>query len=75
MLMECRASGSVEVVILPAVVTVIGIAWIQAGCAVGVRAGGGSGAASIAYPLAAVLILLLVFQFLLRPGIPFFYLK
>jgi len=64
----------VEVIMPPVVVTVIGMAWIQAGAwrVVGVRAGGGSGAVSIAYPLAAVLILLLVFQLLLRPGVPFF---
>lgn len=63
----------VEVVMPPVVVTVIGIAWIQAGAwrVVGARAGGGSGAQSIAYPLAAVLILLLVFQLLLRPGVPY----
>lgn len=64
----------VEVVILPTVVTVIGIAWIQAGAwrVVGVRAGRGLGAGSIIYPLTAVLILLLVFQLLLRRGVPFF---
>lgn len=64
----------VEVVILPVVVACVGIAWIQAGawCVSGVKAGVGSGARSVAYPLAAVLLLLLVFQLLLRPGIRFY---
>jgi hypothetical protein len=64
----------VEVVAVPVVVTVIGVAWQQAGAwrVSGVAAGSGSGARSIAYPLAAVLILLLVFQLLLRRGIHFY---
>jgi hypothetical protein len=37
-----------------------------------VKASGGAAAASLAYPLGAVLSLLFVFQVLLRPGIPFF---
>ncbi len=45
----------VEVVMPPVVVTVIGIAWIQAGVwhVRGVRADGGSGTGSVAYPLGA----------------------
>jgi hypothetical protein len=64
----------VEVVVLPVVVTVIGIGWIQAGAwqASGVQARGGSSTGSVAYPLGAVLVLLFVFQELLRPGVPFF---
>jgi hypothetical protein len=64
----------VEVVAVPVVVTVIGIAWVQAGAwrVTGVEARGGRGAVSIAYPFAAVLILLLVFQLLLRRGIHFY---
>jgi hypothetical protein len=64
----------VEVVMLPVVVTVIGIAWLQAGAwrVSGVTTGGGSGAGSIAYPLGALLVLLLVFQLLLRPGARFY---
>lgn len=64
----------IEVVMLPGVVTVIGVAWMQAGAwrVRGVRAEGRPGAGSLAYPLGAVLVLLLVFQVLLRPGIPFY---
>jgi len=64
----------VEVVMPPLVVTVIGIAWIQAGAwhVSGAKAGGGSGTGSVACPLGAVLVLLFVFQVLLRPGVPFF---
>ncbi|GAA0706652.1 hypothetical protein [Dokdonella soli] len=65
----------VEVVVLPVVVTLIGTAWMQAGASRigGVKAEeGGSGAGSIAWLLCAVLLLLLVFQLLLRPGIRFY---
>jgi hypothetical protein len=64
----------VEVVMLPVVVTVIGIAWLQAGAwrASGVTTGSGSGAGSIAFPLGALLVLLLVFQLLLKPGVRFY---
>jgi hypothetical protein len=64
----------VEVVMLPVVVTVIGIAWIQAGAwrVSGMATAGGSGAGPIAYPLGALLILLLVFHLLLRPGVRFY---
>jgi hypothetical protein len=64
----------VEVVMVPVVVTAIGIAWLQAGAwrLSGVKAQGGSGAGSTAYLLSALLLLLLVFQLLLRPGIRFY---
>jgi hypothetical protein len=64
----------IEVVILPAVVTVIGIAWLQAGAwrVSDVKTEGSSGVGSIAFPLAALLVLLLVFQLLLRPGVRFY---
>lgn len=64
----------VEVVMVPVVVTVIGVAWIQAGAWRVSRANpvASLGAVSIAYPLCAVLILLLVFQLVLRPGIHFY---
>jgi hypothetical protein len=64
----------VEVVAVPVVVTVIGIAWIQAGAwAVSyVKASGRLGSKSVAYALSALLILLLVFQFILRPGVRFY---
>jgi hypothetical protein len=55
------------------VVTVIGIAWLQAQAwrASAVKACGRPDAGSFAYPLGAVAILLLLFQLLLRPGIHF----
>lgn len=64
----------IEVVMVPMVVTVIGIAWIQADAwrIDGVRSGGGSAAGSIAWPLSAVSFLFLIFQLLLRPGIRFY---
>jgi hypothetical protein len=60
---------------VPVVVTVIGIASIQAGAwrASTAKAEGRLGSPSIAYPLGAVLILFLVFQLLLRPGVHFYY--
>jgi hypothetical protein len=64
----------VEVVMVPVVVTIVGIAWLQAGAwrVSEVEAGGGGlGARSVAHALGAVLILLLVFQLLLRPGVHF----
>ncbi len=64
----------VEVAAVPAVVTIVGVIWMQVG-ARWLRAEG-SGVApphvSLAYPLAAVLILLLVFHLVLKRGIPFF---
>jgi hypothetical protein len=64
----------VEVVAVPVVVTVIGIAWIQAGAwAVSqVKASGTLSSRSIANAFGALLILLLVFQLVLRPGIRFY---
>jgi hypothetical protein len=64
----------VEVVMVPLVVAVVGVAWLQAGAwdVGGVRAVGGPGVRSIAYPLGALLVLLLIFQFLLRPGVRFY---
>jgi hypothetical protein len=64
----------IEVIMVPVVVTVIGIAWLQAGAwrVSGAKAGSSFGAPSVAYALGAVLLLLLVFQFLLRPGIRFY---
>jgi hypothetical protein len=69
-----------EVAAVPVVVTVIGIAWMQAGAwAVrDVKASGASGlqsalgSKSIAYALGALLMLLLVFQLVLRPGVRFY---
>jgi hypothetical protein len=64
----------IEVVMVPVVVTVIGIVWMQAGAwRIGtVNATGRLGARSIAYSFAAVVILLLVFQLVLRPGVRFY---
>jgi len=63
-----------EVVAVPVVVTVIGIAWLQAGAwaVTGVKAAGGPlSVRSIAYPLVTLPVLLAIFQFLLRPGLRF----
>ena len=64
----------VEVVILPVVVTVIGIVWLQAGAwrVSGVTTVVGSSVGPIAYPLGALLTLLALFQLLLRPGVHFY---
>ncbi|HTB89454.1 MAG TPA: hypothetical protein VK743_15940 [Steroidobacteraceae bacterium] len=64
----------VEVAAVPVVVTLIGIGWIQAGAwAVdGVKASGVLKSNSMAYAFSVLLILLLVFQFILRPGIRFY---
>lgn len=63
----------IEVLLLPVLVTLIGISWIQAGAGSTVRAKSNAEpeARSIAWAVAAVLILLLVFQLVLRPGIQF----
>lgn len=62
-----------EVVVPPIAVTIVGIAWLQANAwrAAGVRPSGLS-PLSLRTPLAAVAVLLLIFQLVLRPGIPFF---
>ena len=66
--------GLIEVVVVPVVVTVIGIAWLQAGAwRVGdIRTGGSAGPDSIVFPAVGLLALLIVFQALLRPGIRFY---
>lgn len=64
----------IEVVLAPVVVSAIGVAWMQAGAwrIDDVKIADGSRASSLAYPLGAVVILLLVFQLVLRPGIAFY---
>lgn len=64
----------IEVVAVPVVVTGVGITWIQAGAwaVADVKASGNLGAKSIIYASSALLILLLIFQFVLRPGIRFY---
>ena len=59
---------------MPLLVALCGIPWIQAGAwrARDVRPGGAVAAPSLAYPFAAVVGLLLLFQFVLRQGIPFY---
>jgi hypothetical protein len=64
----------VEVVAVPVVVTLIGVAWIQAGAwAISqVKASGTLSSKSVVYAFGALLILLLVFQLVLRPGVRFY---
>jgi hypothetical protein len=64
----------IEVLLMPVVVTISGIVWIQAGawCVDDVSAKGGKTAVSLAYPLLALLALLFLFQVVLRPGVAFF---
>ena len=64
----------IEVMFLPVVVAGVGMFWIQSGAwrLRTVRAAGLPAAMSLVYPLAAAIALLLIFQLLLRPGIPFF---
>jgi hypothetical protein len=63
----------IEVVLLPVLVTVVGTGWIQAGIwRTTTATATGSRAGSVIYPLVAVLVLLAVFQLLLRPGIRFY---
>jgi hypothetical protein len=56
------------------VVTLTGMAWIQAWSWHGgaLKARGGAGTLTVAYPVGAVLTLLAVFHVVLRPGIPFY---
>jgi len=63
-----------EVVGPPVVVTLVGMVWIQAGAWRFDRVSpqGEAGTGAIACLVTAVLVLLLVFQLLLRPGIPFY---
>jgi hypothetical protein len=64
----------VEGIAVPVVVTVVGIGWIQAGAwaVQGAQASGSLGSKSLAFASGALLILLLIFQFVLRPGIRFY---
>ena len=64
----------VEVLVVPLIVILAGIPWIQA-CAWRIRTATPRGTASrtlLVYPLAALVMMLLVFQFVLRPGIHFY---
>jgi len=64
----------VEVLMVPVVVTWVGLAWIQAGAWRTVTKPGqaAAGTTAISWPLGTVMCLLLVFQVLLRPGIRFY---
>lgn len=64
----------IEVLFLPVVVFVAGIPWIQAGAwrLRGVESARRSSSSSTVYPLAAAVLLLAVFQLVLRPGIAFY---
>ena len=64
----------VEVVAVPVVVTIVGVAWLQAGAwaVEGAKARGTLRPKSAVYAFSALMILLLVFQFVLRPGIRFY---
>jgi hypothetical protein len=63
-----------EVVLVPLLVILPGLPWIQAGAwrVRKARTHGAATAPSLAYPLAAAVALLLFFQLVLRPGVPFY---
>lgn len=63
-----------EVLLVPLLVILPGIPWIQAGAwrVHAARASGAASTPSLAYLVAAVVMLLLVFQLVLRPGIRFY---
>ncbi|MBS0420330.1 MAG: hypothetical protein JSR66_21670 [Proteobacteria bacterium] len=64
----------IEVVMVPLVVTVIGVVWMQAGAwfVTDVKARGQVGAVPIARLAGALVVLLLVFQLVLRRGVHFY---
>ena len=69
-----RVPGSIDqVVIVPVAVAVLGSAWMLAGAwtAKSPRTPGADGLPAVALPVAALLLVLAVFQLVLRPGIAF----
>jgi cation transport ATPase len=64
----------IEVLVVPLLVLLSGVPWIQAGAwrVCEARANGTATVPSLAYLFAAVLGLLLIFQLVLRPGIRFY---
>src|SRR5690606_11893133 len=67
----------IEVLLLPVIVTVPAVVWMQAGAWLiavddGVSVAGGRRGWPVVWPLAAVSVLLLVFQVVLRPGVAFY---
>lgn len=74
LILPFRIPGALDqVVLVPIAVTLIGIGWIQANAWRGkaLPIGTSKGVAPIRAPLAALIVLLLFFQLILRPGIPF----
>jgi len=63
-----------EVVMVPVIVTVIGMVWLQAGAwaTTGIKASGRFSGEPNSYAIGGLVMLLLIFQFLLRPGIRFY---
>jgi hypothetical protein len=64
----------VEVVMVPVVVTITGVMWLQAGAwaTSGIKASGRLSQKSYWYAAGALVLLLAIFQLLLRPGIRFY---
>jgi hypothetical protein len=64
----------IEVVLVPAIVVLVGIPWLQAGawCMSAAPAGDTRNGAPITYLWIAAVLLLLLFQLVLRPGIRFY---
>jgi hypothetical protein len=63
----------IEVLAVPAVVSVAGMVWVQASAwRAAPQRPSSQAQGSVAYPLAAVLLLLLVFQLILRRGVAFY---
>lgn len=64
----------IEVLVVPVLVLLAGVPWIQAGAwrVRDAKAHGATTIPSLAYLIAAVVGLLLLFQLVLRPGIPFY---
>jgi hypothetical protein len=62
-----------EVLFPPVLVTIVGISWIQAGAwRVNATIGTSARVSAFAWPLGAALVLLAIFQLLLRPGVRFY---
>jgi hypothetical protein len=64
----------IEVVMVPVFVTITGMVWLQAGAwaTSGAKATGRLNGKATAYAIGGLVTLLLIFQFLLRPGIRFY---
>jgi len=64
----------IEVVMVPVTVTFVGVAWLQAGAwaSSGIKLSGRLHEGLISYSIVALVMLLLIFQLVLRPGIRFY---